>query len=146
MHFLNNVRALDLPQDWKDTYISAIFEKRNKRKQNNYRLVSLTCIECKILESLIRDHIIQYMKPTNFSSSHNIWKMDILSTTESTGWLDRDSRPKLENRDNIVWLHEGLCHSSTQKIIEQATRLLHQWWANTLDKGVLTGETTKMWL
>ena len=52
----------DLPQDLKDAYISAILKKGNKRNPNNYRSVSLTCIACKILESIIRDHIIQYMK------------------------------------------------------------------------------------
>jgi hypothetical protein len=51
-----------LPQDWRDAHISAIFKKGNKRKPNNYRPVSLTSIPCKIIESIIRDHIVSHMK------------------------------------------------------------------------------------
>ena len=73
----------DLPQDLKDAYISAILKKGNKRNPNNYRSVSLTCIACKILESIIRDHIIQYMKQTFHQVTiwlHK-WKIDIVGFT-----------------------------------------------------------------
>jgi len=34
-----------------------LFKKGSKLDPGNYRLVSLTCISCKIMESIIRDHI-----------------------------------------------------------------------------------------
>ncbi|KAK3858975.1 hypothetical protein Pcinc_034865 [Petrolisthes cinctipes] len=43
-----------LPQDWKTANVSAIYKKGDKTNVGNYRPVSLTCIICKILESIIR--------------------------------------------------------------------------------------------
>ena len=51
-----------LPEYWK----TAIFKKGDKAMAINYRSVSLTCIICKVLESLVRDHIMkQIMKHLN---------------------------------------------------------------------------------
>ena len=41
--------------------ISAIYKKRDKKQAGNYRPVSLTSIICRIIESLVRDSIIEYM-------------------------------------------------------------------------------------
>ena len=46
--------------------ISAIFKKGNKCQARNYRPVSLTSVACKVLESLVREHIKEYMKRNNF--------------------------------------------------------------------------------
>lgn len=51
-----------LPQQWKAANISAIFKKGKKKQPNNYRPVSLTSVPCKIMESIIRDHIKEHMK------------------------------------------------------------------------------------
>ena len=45
----------ELPDDWKSSNITAIFKKGSKSKMGNYRPVSLTCIICKVFESIIRD-------------------------------------------------------------------------------------------
>ena len=42
--------------------ITAIYKKGSWKMANNYRPVSLTCIACKVLESLIRDQIMDHMK------------------------------------------------------------------------------------
>ena len=58
-------RSLDsgkLPHDWKLSNITAIYKKGSKKVAGNYRPVSLTSIACKVLESLIRDHVINFMK------------------------------------------------------------------------------------
>ncbi len=48
-----------LPDDWKQAKVSAIFKRKgNRKKAGNYRPVSLTCIMCKILEGCIRDHMM----------------------------------------------------------------------------------------
>ena len=51
-----------IPNYWKHTKVTAIFKKGEQRGQNNYRPVSLTCISCKFIESIIRDQIMKYMK------------------------------------------------------------------------------------
>ena len=40
-----------IPQDWKMAYVSAAFKKGARNKAENYRLISLTSIVCKLMES-----------------------------------------------------------------------------------------------
>ena len=49
-----------LPSDWKTGYVTAISKKGNKCDPSNYRPISLTSIICKIMESIIRDHIMKF--------------------------------------------------------------------------------------
>ena len=57
-----------LPEVWKQANITAIHKKGNKHVTGNYRPVSLTSIVCKILESIIRDSLVNYMKSNKFFS------------------------------------------------------------------------------
>jgi hypothetical protein len=51
-----------LPEDWKCANITTIFKKGNKKVAGNYRPISLTSIVCKLMESLVREEIIEHMK------------------------------------------------------------------------------------
>ena len=66
--FRTSIKTMSLVKDWKIANISTIFKKGNKSYPNNYRPVSLTAIVCKILESIIRDYIINHMKVNNLFS------------------------------------------------------------------------------
>ena len=55
--YQNILKQGKIPDEWKHVTITAIFRKGDKRKPNNYRLVSLTCIICTIMESITRDNI-----------------------------------------------------------------------------------------
>ena len=57
----SNKTAL-LPEDWKCANITAIYKKGNKRVAGNYRPISLTSIVCKLMETLVREEIIEHMK------------------------------------------------------------------------------------
>jgi len=61
--FVRSLKDLQLPSDWKSSTITAIFKKGSRSNVGNYyyRPVSLTCVICKPLESLIRDHIMEYL-------------------------------------------------------------------------------------
>ena len=50
-----------LPQDWKDAHVSPIFKKGKKNQTTNYRPVSLTSVVCKVMESVIKDHIMEHI-------------------------------------------------------------------------------------
>ena len=54
-----------VPEHWKEANITALHKKGNKRKVENYRPISLTAVCCKIMESIIRDKIINYMIKNN---------------------------------------------------------------------------------
>ena len=62
MLFRKSIATGKLPLDWKSALVSPIFKKGSKVDPGNYRPVSLTCIPCKILESIIRDHMLQYLE------------------------------------------------------------------------------------
>ena len=59
-----------LPAVWKEANVVPLFKKGEKFKTNNYRPVSLTCILCKIMESIIRDNTITYMEEQNYLSNY----------------------------------------------------------------------------
>ena len=67
--FQNTLKKGKLPDEWKHAIVTAIFKKGDKRKPNNYRPVSLTCIICKIIESIIRDKIMEHMENNNLFSN-----------------------------------------------------------------------------
>ena len=59
-----------LPIDWKKGNISAIFKQGSRHEAANYRPVSLTCIACKIMESIVRDVIMQHLLANKLLSDH----------------------------------------------------------------------------
>jgi hypothetical protein len=54
-----------VPSDWRSAEVTAIFKKGTKSEPGNYRPVSLTCIVCKILESCVRDAIVNHFTENN---------------------------------------------------------------------------------
>ena len=59
--FNESIQSGTLPESWKSAHISAIHKKGNKMSAENYRPISLTSVVCKILESIIRDKIMEYL-------------------------------------------------------------------------------------
>src|SRR6266516_1386029 len=59
-----------LPDEWKTSIVSVLHKKGKKDSVENYRPISLTCICCKIMESIVRD-IVMYNFLTNHLFSDN---------------------------------------------------------------------------
>ena len=59
--FNMSIKSGTVPQDWKHAIVTPIFKKGTKGDPANYRPVSLTSIPCKILESILKDHIMQHL-------------------------------------------------------------------------------------
>ena len=57
-----------VPSAWKTAEVVAIFKKGTRSSPCNYRPMSLTCIACKVLESLITDQIRQYFDENDLFS------------------------------------------------------------------------------
>ena len=55
-----------LPVDWKLANVVPIFKKGNKNEASNYRPVSLTSVPCKILESIIKDAVVEHLEQQGF--------------------------------------------------------------------------------
>jgi hypothetical protein len=61
-----------VPPDWKAANVTPIFKKGSKGLPGNYRPVSLTCVLCKVMESILRDAIVQHLEQHSLlrSSQH----------------------------------------------------------------------------
>ena len=49
-------------EDWKTAHVKALFKKGARDEAGNHRPISLTCIPCKMMEKLVRDCIVSYIK------------------------------------------------------------------------------------
>ena len=54
--FNNSFMSSSVPDEWRLATVIHIFKKGCPSSPNNYRPISLTCIPCKIMESIIKDH------------------------------------------------------------------------------------------
>ena len=50
-----------VPLEWKEANVTPLFKKGLRNKSENYRPVSLSSGECKLLETLIRDHVVEFL-------------------------------------------------------------------------------------
>ena len=58
-----------LPDEWKLANDTAIHKNGNRQMVGNYRPVSLTLVVCKVLESIVRERVINHMKSNKLFSS-----------------------------------------------------------------------------
>ena len=88
-----------VPLEWKEANIIPLFKKGSRNKSVNYRPVNVTSVICKLLESIIRDHIMDFLikhKLIN-SSQHGFLKSKSCLTNllcffeEITKWVDEGS-------------------------------------------------------
>ena len=54
-----------VPSEWKEANITPLFKKGSRNKPENYRPVSLTSVVCQLLETLIRDHMVEFLVKHN---------------------------------------------------------------------------------
>jgi hypothetical protein len=52
----------EVPDDWRTANVTPIFKKGSKADTGNYRPVSLTSVCCKIMESMIRDKMMNHLE------------------------------------------------------------------------------------
>jgi hypothetical protein len=57
-----------IPEEWKCAIVTALFKKGDRKVAGNYRPISLTCIICKVLESIVRENIVNHMKQNKLLS------------------------------------------------------------------------------
>ena len=59
----------NIPEDWKKANISPIYNKGARNRAENYRPISLTSIVCKIMESLIKEYVMDHIRANILLSS-----------------------------------------------------------------------------
>ena len=60
----------EVPQDWKDANVAAIFKKGARSSAANYRPVSLTSVVCKVLEHIIHSHVMKHLESQHILSDY----------------------------------------------------------------------------
>ena len=68
--FTTSYNSEKLPADWRSANITAIYKKGNKKEPKNYRPISLTSVICKIMESIVRDIIMDNFLSSDFFSDN----------------------------------------------------------------------------
>ena len=89
----------NLPLEWKQANIIPLFKKGSRNKSVNYRPVSLTSVICKLLETIIRDHMMDFLLKHRLinHSQHGFLKARSCLTNllcffeEITKWVDEGS-------------------------------------------------------
>ena len=85
-----------VPLEWKEANIIPLFKKGSRNKSVNYRPVSLTSVICKLLETIIRDHMMDFLVKHKLinTSQHGFLKARSCLTNllcffeEITKWVD----------------------------------------------------------
>ena len=70
--FTKSLREKVVPRDWRTANVVSIFKKGDGTSASNYRPISLTSVVCKMLESILRDAIMEHLLENNLlrSSQH----------------------------------------------------------------------------
>ena len=67
--FQTSLDALSLPNIWKTANVSSVFKNGDRSDPSNHRPISLTCVACKIMESIVKDVVITYLLENNLLSN-----------------------------------------------------------------------------
>jgi hypothetical protein len=51
-----------VPEDWRTTNVTPIYKKGSKSDPGNYRPVSLTFVSCRLMEGIIKDHVVNHLE------------------------------------------------------------------------------------
>ena len=68
--FTKSLELSELPESWRRATVIPVHKKGSRHLANNYRPISLTAIPCKIMESIIRDKIMQHLSSNQLLSPH----------------------------------------------------------------------------
>ena len=85
-----------LPDIWKTAVITPIYKKGPPSDASNYRPISLTCVMCKLMESVIKDAMLAYLL------EHG------LINRQQHGFVSKRSRVPVRNRLRASMI--GLSH------------------------------------
>ena len=67
--FRASIATGDVPDDWRRANVTPIHKKGSKSDPANYRPVSLTSVSCKVLESILKDRIMDHLENNNLLSA-----------------------------------------------------------------------------
>jgi hypothetical protein len=107
-----------IPDDWRSAFISAaIFKKGARKFAENYRPISLTSIVCKLMESLIKEHVVAHFIENNLSEAIWFYFRSVNCPISLTSIVSR-GKPK---RDTAIQDGNSTFNSDTAKQTHEDT-------------------------
>ena len=68
--FKKSISSGECPTDWRSANVAPIHKKGDRTDPSNYRPISLTSQVCKILEAIVRAHILEHLERNNILSEN----------------------------------------------------------------------------
>lgn len=90
-----------LPPVWLQAFVSPIFKKGDSSDPNNYRPIALTCTLCKIMETIVKDQVLDFLLKNKLISKHQHGFMRHHSTATNLLECTHDWTVGLSNGNNI---------------------------------------------
>ena len=115
----------DLPSEWKEAVITPIFKKANPSECCNYRPIAITCICCKLLESIVVSNLLDYLNDRNLiNKCQHGFKKNIL--VSQICWSHVDWSVSLSNHKSIL-----VANIDFQRVFDSVShnKLLHKLYA-----------------
>ena len=86
----SSIKSGRIPNGWKSANVVPVFKKGSKSNPGNYRPISLTCILCRIMESFIKDTIMEHLVSNKLLSPRQHGFINGRSTvTQLLSFLDK---------------------------------------------------------
>jgi Reverse transcriptase (RNA-dependent DNA polymerase)/Endonuclease-reverse transcriptase len=123
-----------LPLDWRSANISTLFKTGSKSDVSNYRPVSLTSIVCKIMESIIKDNVVEHFKINNLFSKKQFGFIKGRSTVSQLLKIMDEWTEQLENGGRI-----DVVYTDFEKAFDKVphTRLLNKIASYGIDSNIV---------
>ena len=144
-----------VPFEWKEANIIPLFKKGSRNKSENYRPVCLTSVICKLLERLIKDHMVDFLVKHKLlnSSQHGFLKARSCLTNmlcfleEITKWIDVGSPVDIIYLDfqkafDKVPHQRLLLKLKAHGIGDSITDWIEQWLTDRRQRVVVDGEVS----
>ena len=144
-----------VPFEWKEANIIPLFKKGSRNKSENYRPVSLTSVICKLLERLIKDHMVDFLVKHKLlnSSQHRFLKARsclknmLCFLEEITKWIDVGSPVDIIYLDFQKAFHKVphqrlLLKLKAHGIGDSITDWIEQWLTDRRQRVVVDGEVS----
>ena len=81
--FQRSFEDSEIPLSWKIAEIVPIFKKGSRNDVANYRPVSLTCVPCRLMESVLKRQLVEHLRRNNLISDYQHGFMSSRSTASN---------------------------------------------------------------
>ena len=107
-----------IPKEWSKSIVTPVFKTGRSCDVENYRPISLTCVACKVMERVIADQMLNYLRAHNLISKHQHGFMSRHSTVSNLLESVNDWTLALNNNKGVAIAYidyakafDVVCHS-----------------------------------